>query len=58
MTTIGAGGNSIDFIRTLGLPSDFYPMVPYIATLIVLSFSSRSSRAPKAAGQIYDQGTR
>lgn len=58
MMTIGAQHTSIPLIQDINLPDDFYTMIPYLATLIVLALSSRSSRAPKAAGQVYDQGTR
>ncbi|MGI6392645.1 MAG: ABC transporter permease [Candidatus Izemoplasmatales bacterium] len=58
MTTIGAAYSAIPFLQDLNLSNDFYSMVPYIATLIVLALSSKSSRAPKAVGQVYDQGTR
>jgi simple sugar transport system permease protein len=33
-------------------------MIPYIATLVVLAFSSKKSMAPKAEGIPYDKGTR
>ena len=42
----------------LDLPSPVYNMMPYIISLIVLAFTSRSSRAPKAEGIPYDKGTR
>lgn len=58
MTTVGAAYSAIPFLSSLNLSSDFYSMIPYLATLIVLAVSSKSSRAPKAIGQVYDQGTR
>jgi len=33
-------------------------MIPYMATLIVLAFSSKSSQAPRAEGIPYDKGSR
>ena len=42
----------------LELPSPVYNMMPYIISLIVLAFTSKSSRAPKAEGIPYDKGTR
>ena len=33
-------------------------MIPYIATLIVLSFTSKTSQAPKASGIPYDKSMR
>ena len=35
-----------------------YQMLPYIVTMIVLIFTSKSSKAPKAAGIPYDKGSR
>lgn len=40
------------------VPGDFYKMLPYIISLIVLAFTSKKSRSPKAAGIPYDKGTR
>ncbi len=48
----------IPFLENLGINSTFYKMLPYIATLIVLVFTSKSSRAPKAEGIPYDKGLR
>jgi len=33
-------------------------MIPYIATLIVLAFTSKNSQAPRASGVPYDKGSR
>jgi len=46
------------FLRDLGLPSYFYNIIPYAAVLIVLAFTSKRSRAPKAEGIPYDKGMR
>lgn len=58
MRTIASSYSIIPFLSGLGLPREFYNMIPYIATLVILAFFSRKSRAPKALGQIYDQGKR
>ena len=52
--------SGIGFLAALDIANakDLYNMVPYIATMIVLAFSSRKSRAPKAEGIPYDQGAR
>ena len=34
------------------------PMLPYIISLVVLIFTSKKSRAPKAEGIPYDKGSR
>lgn len=47
-----------DFLAALNLPSSVYNMLPYIISLIVLAFTSKKSRAPKAEGIPYDKGLR
>ena len=47
-----------DFLANLNLPSQVYNMLPYIISLVVLAFTSKKSRAPKAEGIPYDKGTR
>ena len=37
---------------------NLFKMLPYIATMVVLVFTSKKSRAPKAEGIPYDQGAR
>lgn len=56
--TIAATYAIVPFLVNLGVPDYVYKMVPYIATLILLSFTSQKSAAPKAAGQPYDKGAR
>ena len=58
MKTISVAYTSISFLNDLAIPSNIYKMVPYVATLIVLTFTSRNSMAPKASGVPYDKGTR
>ena len=47
-----------DFLYSLNIPSTVYNMMPYIVSLVVLAFTSKSSRAPKAEGIPYDKGQR
>lgn len=51
---------SIPILKNLNIPnaSYLYKMLPYIATLIILGFTSKKSRAPKAAGIPYDKSSR
>ena len=37
---------------------NLFKMVPYIATLVLLVFTSKRSQAPKAVGKVYEQGER
>ncbi len=58
MKTIAAAYSGIPFLASLGIPSYLYKMVPYIATMVVLMFTSRNSQAPRASGIPYDKGQR
>lgn len=58
MKTIASAYSVIPLLATSSIPSDVYKMIPFIATLIVLAFSSKSSQAPKAVGVPYDKGSR
>ena len=49
---------AFDFLAGLNIPGTVYNMLPYIISLIVLAFTSKKSRAPKAEGIPYDKGTR
>ena len=48
----------IGLLDALNLPSTVYNMFPYIISLVVLAFTSKKSRAPKAEGVPYDKGQR
>ena len=50
--------SGFDFMMALNLPSVVYNMLPYIISLVVLAFTSKKSRAPKAEGIPYDKGSR
>ena len=50
--------SGFEFLKAMNLPSVVYNMLPYIISLIVLAFTSKKSRAPKAEGIPYDKGTR
>ena len=46
------------FLAALNIPGTVYNMMPYIVSLVVLAFTSKTSRAPKAEGIPYDKSTR
>lgn len=48
----------IPFLNNLGINQTYYKMLPYVATMIVLAFTSKKSRAPKAEGIPYDKSQR
>lgn len=50
--------SDFSFLASLEIPSVVYNMLPYIISLVVLAFTSKRSRAPKAEGIPYDKGTR
>lgn len=58
MKTVAATYSSIPVLVSLDIPSDVYKMIPYIATLVVLAFTSKNSAAPRAEGIPYDKGQR
>ncbi len=58
MKTVASVYSVIPILSDSNIPSDIYKMVPFIATLIVLAFSSKSSQAPKAVAVPYDKGSR
>lgn len=55
---IDINGDNIFALKNLGISSHLYRILPYLITLIVLAFTSKKSRAPKAEGQPYDKGKR
>ena len=50
--------SGFEFLAALKLPSVLYNMLPYIVCLVVLAFTSKNSKAPKAEGIPYDKGQR
>ncbi len=56
--SITINGKEIYFLKELNLPMYFYNLIPYVAVLLVLAFTSKRSRAPKAEGIPYDKGMR
>ena len=50
--------SGLGFMMALNIPSVVYNMLPYIISLVVLAFTSKKSRAPKAEGIPYDKGSR
>ena len=57
-STIDINGDGIFWLKEIGISSHLYRMLPYLVTLIVLAFTSKRSRAPKAEGIPYDKGSR
>ena len=56
--TLDINGDGVYWLAEIGISSHLYRMLPYLVTLVVLAFTSKKSRAPKAEGIPYDKGTR
>ena len=57
-STLDINGDGIFWLNEIGISSHLYRMLPYLVTLVVLAFTSKKSRAPKAEGIPYDKGSR
>ena len=57
-SSIDINGDGVFFLNELGISAHIYRMLPYLITLVVLAFTSKKSRAPKAEGIPYDKGKR
>lgn len=58
LRTLAYSVSLIPFLYNLGINQNYYKMMPYLATMIVLAFTSKKSRAPKAEGIPYDKSQR
>ena len=57
-STIDIYGDGVAWLSEIGISSHVYRLLPYLITIIVLAFTSKKSRAPKAEGIPYDKGAR
>ncbi len=57
-TSIDINGDGIYLLNEIGISAHVYRILPYVITLVVLAFTSKKSRAPKAEGVPYDKGQR
>jgi len=58
MKAISSASSGIHFLSAISIPIVVYKIIPYVTTLVVLAFSSKSSQAPRAEGIPYDKGRR
>ena len=56
--TLDINGDGVAMLSQIGVSTYVYNMLPYVITLVVLAFTSKKSRAPKAEGIPYDKGQR
>jgi len=57
-SSIDINGDGIFLLKELNISTHLYRMLPYLITIVVLAFTSKKSRAPKAEGIPYDKGQR
>lgn len=58
LNILGSSIILIPWLNDLHIDSTFYQILPYLATLIVLVFTSSNSKAPKAEGIPFEKGSR
>lgn len=58
LRTLAYSVSLIPFLNNLGIDRTYYQILPYFATMVVLAFTSKKSRAPKAEGIPYDKSER
>ena len=58
LKTVAASSSGLNILKGVPIPNNFYKMMPFVITLIVLAFTSRKSMAPRASGIPYDKGSR
>lgn len=58
LRTLAYSVELIPFLNDLEINRTYYKMLPYVATMVVLAFTSKKSRAPKAEGIPYDKSQR
>lgn len=57
-SSLDINGDGVYMLKDLGISPHFYRLLPYLITLIVLAFTSKNSRAPKAEGVPYEKSDR
>ena len=57
-SSLDINGDGVYMLKELGISPHFYRLLPYLITLIVLAFTSKNSRAPKAEGIPYEKSDR
>jgi ABC-type uncharacterized transport system permease subunit len=56
LKTMSAIYSGIPFFNTLGIPGNYYKLMPYLITVLVLIVGPKSIAAPKAEGQPFEKG--
>ena len=58
LKAVAASSSGLPILKDIAISGYFYKMMPYIITLVVLTFTSKNSQAPRAEGVPYDKGGR
>jgi len=56
LKTMSAIYSGIPFFNTLGIPGNYYKLMPYLITVIVLLLGPKALAGPKAAGKPFEKG--
>jgi simple sugar transport system permease protein len=56
--SLDINGDGVYLLKEIGVSAHVYRLLPYLITLVVLAFTSKSSRAPKSSGIPYDKSLR
>lgn len=56
LKAISSAYSGIPTLSQMDIASEFYKLIPYVLTIVVLAISSKKSKAPKAVGEPYDDG--
>ncbi len=58
ISSVASLNSSLPIIKDLGINKNWYSMLPYVVTLVLLTITSKNSQAPRAAGEPFDPGKR
>jgi general nucleoside transport system permease protein len=56
LKTLSATYSGLPFFNTLGIPGNYYKIMPYLITVIVLLIGPKALAGPKAEGQPFEKG--
>jgi len=56
LKTLSATYSGIPFFNTLGIPGNYYKLMPYLITVVVLLLGPKALAGPKAEGQPFQKG--
>ena len=57
-STFASSYSSISFLQTANISQNFFKMIPYVITIIVMALNRNNSNAPKSEGKPFEKGMR